>query len=448
MNQLSEPPMREKPFPDSYWVLPGQFLAGGYPGSSRGEADFTRRRMAALLQSGMTTFIDLTRPGETPAYIDTLHQEADRFGITVDYQPKPVEDRGLPSRAQMVSILDAIDAALDSGGKVYLHCLGGIGRTGTVVGCWLARHGLTGEAALARLNALYRTSEQSRFFSRSPETDAQVLFILDWPEAARSTSAAPFRSLKNDPGTLDWHARFQQQAAWTRDLRAYIFEKAGLSSARRVLEVGCGTGAILMDLSTEAAVHGLDINRSRLEAAGLHDPQAELVCGNALALPYASGSFDLTFCHYLLLWVSQPLQALREMRRLTAPGGYVIAFAEPDYTARLDRPAELAPLGRWQAESLRRQGADPALGSKLADLFRQAGISPVESGRIQENRKKTLSPAEWQQEWVVMEADLKSFVPASELARLKRLDEASWQSGTRVLSVPTYFAWGQVGQMV
>ena len=78
--------------------------------------------------------------------------------------------------------MDALDAAMAGGHKIYLHCWGGIGRTGTTVGCWLVRHGLSGGQALIHLNELYRTAEQSRIFPQSPETDAQLNFILGWVE--------------------------------------------------------------------------------------------------------------------------------------------------------------------------------------------------------------------------------------------------------------------------
>ena len=151
---------------------------------------------------------------------------------------------------------------------------------------------------------------------------------------------------------MDWHSRFLQQAAWTKDLRAYLFERAGIKKARRVLEVGCGTGAILSDFSTPAKVNGLDLEQARLVEARRHVPSVELARGNALSLPYASAIFDITFCHFLLLWIPQPVSALREMKRVTRAGGAVLALAEPDYISRIDKPAALAPLGRWQTEVL------------------------------------------------------------------------------------------------
>jgi SAM-dependent methyltransferase len=241
---------------------------------------------------------------------------------------------------------------------------------------------------------------------------------------------------------MEWHERFVQQAAWTSEIRRYLFERIGLPAARQLLEVGCGTGAILTSLETRAAIHGVDRDLQRLVEARRHAPQAIPACADALALPYAGGVFDITFCHFLLLWVGEPLQALREMKRVTRPGGNILALAEPDYNARVDRPDELIPLGRWQTDSLRRQGADPGLGSRLPELFRQAGIRPVETGCLHADGAHPPGPAERELEWAVLAADLASLVPPEQLQQYKCLDEAAWQRGERVLYVPTYWILG------
>lgn len=241
---------------------------------------------------------------------------------------------------------------------------------------------------------------------------------------------------------MDWHRRYLQQAQWTRELREYLFKQAGLNDARPVLEVGCGTGAILSELPSHASLHGIDIDPVGLAQCQAHVPAARLIRGNALQLPYTGQTFDIVYCHFLLLWVDDPLQALLEMKRVAKVGAHILAFAEPDYTARIDEPRELASLGQWQAESLRRQGADPGLGARLADLFFRAGIEIRETGTIQSAESEP-SPEEWEMEWAVIEADLAGFIPISQLQNMKKLDQQARARGQRVLNVPTYFAWGR-----
>lgn len=244
---------------------------------------------------------------------------------------------------------------------------------------------------------------------------------------------------------MNWHKRFLQQAGWTQELRGYLLAQAGLSHARRLLEVGCGTGAVLVSIPGDNAIRfGLDLDFERIAAARRNVPGASLACADALRLHYAARSFDLTCCHFFLLWVREPLQALLEMKRVTRSGGAILAFAEPDHTARIDKPASLAPLGRWQAESLRLQGADPALGFHLADLFRQAGIRLLETGKLQAHIDQPFSSEEWQLEWDILSADLAGLVPEMELASWKQADEAAWKQGVRSMYVPTYFAHGVV----
>lgn len=241
---------------------------------------------------------------------------------------------------------------------------------------------------------------------------------------------------------MDWHRRYTQQAKWTRDLREYLFEKADVSSASRVLEVGCGTGAILSELPESIPVHGVDIDAAALAQCQVHAQAAALVQGDALRLPYSNQSFDIVYCHFLLLWVHDPLQALLEMKRISTTGGNIMAFAEPDYNARLDEPRELVPLGQWQVDSLQRQGADPGLGARLAELFFRAGIQLLETGPIQ-NTSAAVSGDDWEMEWKVMESDLAGVVPASKIQAMKRLDRQSRTRGERIMHVPTYFAWGR-----
>jgi hypothetical protein len=99
-------------------------------------------------------------------------------------------------------------------------------------------------------------------------------------------------------------------------------------------------------------------------------------------------------------------------------------------------------------ESLRRQGANPGLGSRLAELFRLAGIPLIETGSLRADGRSLSGNGEWELEWEVLKADLAGLVPMKQVQRLKRLDKQAWQRHERVLYVPTYFAWGQGTQMV
>jgi protein-tyrosine phosphatase len=173
--------MIDKPIPQSYWVLPGQFLAGEYPALGH-DAAGTRKRLIAFLNAGVDTFIDLTRENERPRYESILLKEAKNHGRQVHHQRFSFPDFSIPTRPAMVAALDAVDTALTDGRTVYLHCVGGIGRTGLVVGCYLIRHGMEPAQALQNLRGLFSASLQSLFVRQTPETDEQVRFILDWKE--------------------------------------------------------------------------------------------------------------------------------------------------------------------------------------------------------------------------------------------------------------------------
>lgn len=163
--------------PGSYWVLPGRLLAGPYPGSS--DPATAAARLALLRADGVVHLLDLTQPGELPPY--TAHLPPPFTPEAVAHSRRPIPDHGIPSVLQMAEILDELDELLAADQCVYVHCRAGIGRTGTVVGCLLARHGHTGEEALERLAVLWHQSGRDRDFPRVPETHEQCEFIAAWP---------------------------------------------------------------------------------------------------------------------------------------------------------------------------------------------------------------------------------------------------------------------------
>lgn len=159
------------PIPDSYWVEPGRLLAGEYPGALN--PDVAQDKLRRFLDAGVTMFLDLTQAGEygLEPYAPLLRGQA-------EHRRMPIPDGGTPTAEEMTRILEAIDDALRAGQVIYVHCFGGIGRTGTVVGCYLVRHGLSGVQALAELARLRRGTPDG--WKESPETRAQCAMVMGW----------------------------------------------------------------------------------------------------------------------------------------------------------------------------------------------------------------------------------------------------------------------------
>jgi hypothetical protein len=165
------------PIEGSYWVQE-RFAAGAYP---RAWPRFRlQNKLRALLHAGTTFFLDLTEPGEgrLRPYESLLYREAQAMEGRVRYTRVPVPDFDCPTESEMRQILDLIDGALAMGEGVYLHCHAGIGRTGTVVGCFLVRRGWGGQEALDKIAELRRGLESAS--QPSPITPGQRGLVLDW----------------------------------------------------------------------------------------------------------------------------------------------------------------------------------------------------------------------------------------------------------------------------
>ena len=155
-------------------------------------------------------------------------------------------------------------------------------------------------------------------------------------------------------------------------------------------------------------------------------------------------SIDAVVCHFFLLWMKQPEQALAEMHRVTRHGGCVVALAEPDYGGRIDYPDQFMELGRLQGTALQAQGADINAGRKLAALFHHAGFKNVQAG---------LLGGFWKEPPIKRSLAVRMDDAGCRFERnpiYKRIGKSSkpgcgclakWQ---KILFVPTFFAWGWV----
>ncbi len=138
-NPIKPNPIKPREF--SYWVVPGRFLVAEYPRSL--EDDISERVIKELVDFGITHFIDLTtEEDDLEPYIHIVNRICkEKFGkITVQRTNYRIIDGDIPSISTMNTILNHIDHLLCQGEVIYVHCWGGIGRTGTVVDCWLNRH--------------------------------------------------------------------------------------------------------------------------------------------------------------------------------------------------------------------------------------------------------------------------------------------------------------------
>lgn len=178
-----------RPLPNSYWVLPGELLAGEHPARQAATVADVRGRLRELMDAGIDSFVDLTMPDEFDTYQDALPPD-------VNYARRPIRDHGIPSRPeQMAEIVAHIERELQQRRRVYVHCHAGIGRTGMVAGCLLIARGAVGDTALEQLNRLWRTCDRSRTWPYVPETDAQIAFVRAWKPVA--DPAAELTTLPN-----------------------------------------------------------------------------------------------------------------------------------------------------------------------------------------------------------------------------------------------------------
>jgi hypothetical protein len=171
--------------PQHYPIEPGTLFGGEYPGDRNPEV--ARTKLLALVKLGVRTFIDLTSPDDhMEPYEGLLAELGQETGMRMRHIAAPIPDMGVPDTEEvMVMIIKAVRDSITTGPAVYVHCWGGICRTGTVVGCWLRECGLGPDEALARVQHLYAThmpKAKDIRYPQSPQTREQKDYIRSWNE--------------------------------------------------------------------------------------------------------------------------------------------------------------------------------------------------------------------------------------------------------------------------
>lgn len=241
-----------------------------------------------------------------------------------------------------------------------------------------------------------------------------------------------------------WHQRFLLQSLWTKQLRAYIQKKAFLTPESIILDVGCGTGALLNEhYQISQHLHGIDLDLKRCEFAYKSNSPAFIVNGNALSLPYKNASFDFVYCQYLLLWIPEKFKALEEMRRVCKSGGFIALYAEPDYGARIDYPESFKRIGYYQNQSLKKQGVQLEIGRQLRDHLIKAGFEDIKMGMLSgEWRINTVK--QFHLEWEIIGHDLSLVLPENHILDLYTQAFYDWQNNSAFSFIPTFYAIAKV----
>lgn len=304
----------DRPLPNSYWLNPGRLLAGEYPaGRDKPITDEGRARVRDLLAAGISCFVDLTEEGECAPYQSLLP-------VTVTYLRRPIRDQRVPRRAtQMRGILDEIAGVLAAGGNVYVHCRAGIGRTGTVAGCYLVEQGKDGETALRELNLLW-TEQCARApaWPVIPQTLEQMEYVRGWkPATARAKRAAPRSTAPKFAAAQPVAPQPAAPRPAASAASAAEISEAELAPVRGLREryQGALTGLAVGDALAAA---------TQYRRAGSFAPVGDLLGGGPFDLPRGAWSDDTA----MALCLAESL-------------------AEREH---FDAPDQLARYGRWQRE--------------------------------------------------------------------------------------------------
>ena len=259
---------------------------------------------------------------------------------------------------------------------------------------------------------------------------------------------------------------------WDDAFTAFLVERLRPRAGNRILDVGCGAGAVELRLSRlrvpQITLVGIDLLVERAIIAERttdgHNLRASFAAADGCHLPFPDNTFDCTFCVAVLQHIPDAAEALREFARVTRPGGRILAV-EPDNSARYwySSAAEgMSVFGDARAffETLARSRGDafdPRVGPRLAPSVAEAGIDPLEvqpfPGSL--SRLGSPEPAIWRARREAVEAELSGTADAAVQAAGKKFlqgldayDKAAKSAGKGFVELQSTLLFAVVGQRI
>ena len=158
----------------------------------------------------------------------------------------------------------------------------------------------------------------------------------------------------------------REQAGWLEEWQIYLV-KRHLSDAKNALEVGCGCGYVMSNLSSLLNVFGVDYREDAVICSQKRGLNAQIA--NAENMPFEDYSFDLVYSNYVLMWNRNPKKILSEMFRVAKR--YVVLFAEPYWKGAIYSPPSFGKIVEMERKHIRRMGGNPDIGIEIPKLMRE-----------------------------------------------------------------------------
>lgn len=204
--------------------------------------------------------------------------------------------------------------------------------------------------------------------------------------------------------TLGHHASVLKAHTWRTIANSAQYLSARLEPGNSLLDIGCGPGTITVELADRLApgrVVGMDSAPEVIEIASRFErPNLEFLVGDVYALPFDDDVFDLVHAHQILQHVAHPVAALKEMRRVTRPGG-IVAARDVDYGGIIWFPP-IFGLDDWRdvyKRVHRGNGGEPDAGRRLKTWALQAGFENVATSASMWNFSNAADREWWGSMW-------------------------------------------------